>query len=192
MKSYKGILLLIASLGLTVYAWLATGMTNFVAPGLALTTLSWTFMLASRSRVLEKLFNGIESMYAVHKFLAILSVILLVFHNIGMGSLWGSRLAGQLGNLGIYTFLAIVVLAFLGKRLKYGTWRWLHRLVYLAYIFGLSHVYLILGQVLTKPSLLSLVVGLPYSWFKLRFLYHLPLPNFWLQESWEDCGLGTY
>ena len=108
MKSYKGILLLIASLGLTVYAWQAAGMTNFVAPGLALTTLSWTFILATRSRVLEKLFNGIESMYAVHKFLAILSVVLLVFHNIGMGSLWGSRLAAQLGNLGIYTFLVNV------------------------------------------------------------------------------------
>ena len=178
MKSYKGILLLIASLGLTVYAWLATGMTNFVAPGLALTTLSWTFMLATRSRVLEKLFNGIESMYAVHKFLAILSIVLLVFHNIGMGSLWGSRLAGQLGNLGIYTFLAIVVLAFLGKHLKYETWRWLHRLVYLAYIFGLSHVYLILGQVLTKLSLLSLVVGVfailgLSSGFYIIFLYQI-------------------
>ena len=159
MKSYKGILLLTVSIVLTVYAWLARGMANFVAPGLALTTLSWTFMLTTRLRILEKLFNEIERMYAVHKFLAILSVILLVFHNIGMGSLWGSHLAGQLGNLGIYTFLAIVLLAFLGKRLKYETWRWLHRLVYLAYIFGLFHVYLILGQVLTKPSLLSLIVG---------------------------------
>ena len=108
MKSYKGILLLTVSIALTVYAWLATGMTNFVAPGLALTTLSWTFILATRSRLLEKLFDRIEKMYAVHKFLAILSVILLVFHNIGMGSLWGSRLAGQLGNLGIYTFLVKV------------------------------------------------------------------------------------
>ncbi|AKH33792.1 oxidoreductase [Streptococcus thermophilus] len=40
--------------------------------------------------------------------------------------------------------MAIVVLAFLGKSLKYETWHWLHRLVYLAYIFGLSHVYLII------------------------------------------------
>ena len=71
MKSYKGILLLTVSVVLTVYAWLARGMTNFVAPGLALTTLSWTFMLATRSRVLEKVFNGIERMYTVHKFLAI-------------------------------------------------------------------------------------------------------------------------
>ena len=75
MKSYKGILLLTISVVLTVYAWLARGMTNLVAPGLALTTLSWTFMLATRSRVLEKVFNGIERMYTVHKFLAILSVV---------------------------------------------------------------------------------------------------------------------
>ena len=53
MKSYKGILLLTVSIVLTVYVWLATGMTNFVTPGLALTTLSWTFMLATRSRLLE-------------------------------------------------------------------------------------------------------------------------------------------
>ena len=72
MKSYKGILLLTVSIVLTVYIWLATGMTNFVTPGLALTTLSWTFMLATRSRLLEKLFNGIERMYAIHKFFAIL------------------------------------------------------------------------------------------------------------------------
>lgn len=105
MKSYKGILLLTVSIVLTVYAWLATGMTNFIAPGLALTTLSWTFMLATRSRVLEKLFNGIERMYAVHKFLAILSVILLVFHNIGgesMGvpSSWSARKPWHLYFLG--------------------------------------------------------------------------------------------
>ena len=132
MKSYKGILLLTVSIVLTVYVWLATGMTNFVTPGLALTTLSWTFMLATRSRLLEKLFNGIERMYAIHKFLAILSVILLVFHNIGMGSpsSWSARKPWN-------TY-------FLGKSLKYETWHWLHRLVYLAYIFGLSHVYLII------------------------------------------------
>ena len=80
--------------------------------------------------------------------------------------------------LAIYTFLTIVVLAFLGKRLKYETWRWLHRLVYLAYIFGLSHVYLILGQVLTKLSLLSLVVGVfailgLSSGFYIIFLYQI-------------------
>ena len=108
MKSYKGILLLTVSIVLTVYVWLATGMTNFVTPGLALTTLSWTFMLATRSRLLEKLFNGIERMYAIHKFLAILSVISPCLPQHRYGESIGVHLAGQLGNLGIHTFLVKV------------------------------------------------------------------------------------
>ena len=134
MKSYKGILLLTVSIVLTVYVWLATGMTNFVTPGLALTTLSWTFMLATRSRLLEKLFNGIERMYAIHKFLPSYQLFSLS----STTSVWGVyrvHLAGQLGTLEYIL---------LGKSLKYETWHWLHRLVYLAYIFGLSHVYLII------------------------------------------------
>ncbi|AKH33791.1 Hypothetical protein MNA02_1330 [Streptococcus thermophilus] len=45
------------------------------------------FYVGNTITTFRKLFNGIERMYAIHKFLAILSVILLVFHNIGMGSL---------------------------------------------------------------------------------------------------------
>lgn len=83
MKSLKGILLILLSLSVTAYAWISAGMPNFLIPGLALTTLSWTFLLTSRSKFLEKVFNGIETMYAIHKFMAVLSVILLVFHNLG-------------------------------------------------------------------------------------------------------------
>ena len=158
-KSIYGLVLLVVSMVLTVWAWASAGMVPFIAPGLALTTLSWTFMLATRSAFLERLFHGIENMYAVHKFTAVLSVILLIFHNIGMGSLWGSQLAGRLGNLGIYTFISIILLAFLGKKMKYESWRWIHRLVFLAYILGLLHVYLILGGQLLQLSLLSLVVA---------------------------------
>ncbi len=92
-------------------------MTNSVAPGLALTTLSWT-LCWQHDHLFRKLFNGIESMYAVHKFLPSYQLLLLVFHNIGMGSLWGSQgLAGQL-ETSADLHLAIVVLAFLGKHLQ--------------------------------------------------------------------------
>ena len=160
MKSIKGIALIVASLALTIFAWLSSGMTNFLIPGLALTTLSWTFLLATRSSQLESLFHGIENMYAIHKVMAVFSLILLAFHNISMGGLWGSHLAAQLGNIGMDLFVSIVLVAFLGKFLKYETWRWIHRLVYLAYIFGLLHVYMMMGARLTQPSLLSFAVGL--------------------------------
>ena len=103
MKSIKGISLIAVSILLTIYAWASTGMANFIVPGLALTTLSLTFLLATRNALLESWFHGIEKMYTYHKFTAIFFVILLAMHNVAMGaSLWGSRLAAQLGNVGIF------------------------------------------------------------------------------------------
>ena len=159
MKSLKGILFILVSLGLTILAWI-TSSPQFLIPGLALTTLSLTFILATRTPMLESWFHGLEKVYTVHKFTAILSIILLTFHNYSIGSLWGSRLAGQFGNIAIYIFISIVIVAYLGKYLQYEAWRWIHRLVYLAYIFGLFHVYMIMGNRLLTFNLLSVVVGI--------------------------------
>ncbi|CEL90844.1 conserved membrane protein of unknown function [Streptococcus sanguinis] len=53
MKSIKGITLIAVSIILTIYTWASAGMTNFIVPGLALTTLSLTFLLATRNALLE-------------------------------------------------------------------------------------------------------------------------------------------
>ena len=47
MKSIKGILFIIASFILTLFAWMNTS-PQFTIPGLALTSLSLTFILATR------------------------------------------------------------------------------------------------------------------------------------------------
>ena len=134
MKSIKGILFIVASMLVTILGWLSSGSPQFLIPGLALTTLSLTFILATRLPLLEEWFNGLENMYSAHKFTAFLSILLLLFHNFSMGGLWGSRLAAQLGNI--------------------------HRVVYLAYIFGLLHVYMMMSQRLFSLSLLSFLVGI--------------------------------
>ncbi|MGT2827226.1 ferredoxin reductase family protein [Streptococcus himalayensis] len=159
MKSLNGIALLFFSLILTILAWLNAGFSQFLIPGLALTSLSLTFLLSTRAAFLEKLFHGIENMYFFHKIMATFSLLLLVFHNVAMGGLWGSHLAAQLGNIAIYLFFSIILVAYLGKFLKYESWRMIHRLVYLAYIFGLLHAYMILGRVLLQPTFLGFVVG---------------------------------
>ena len=76
-----------------------------------------------------------------------------------MGGLWGTRLAAQFGNLAIYIFVSIILVAYLGKYIQYEAWRWIHRLVYLAYIFGLFHVYMMMGNRLLTFNLLSFLVG---------------------------------
>ena len=96
MKSLKGILFIIASFALTILTWMNSS-PQFMIPGLALTSLSLTFILATRLPLLESWFHGLEKVYTVHKFTAFLSIILLIFHNFSMGGLWGSRLAAQFG-----------------------------------------------------------------------------------------------
>ena len=103
MKSLKGLLFIIASFALTILTWMSTS-PQFMIPGLALTSLSLTFILATRLPLLENWFHGLEKVYTVHKFTAFLSIILLIFHNFSIGGLWGSRLAAQFGNLAIYIF----------------------------------------------------------------------------------------
>lgn len=158
MKSVKGLLFIIASFILTLLTWMNTS-PQFMIPGLALTSLSLTFILATRLPLLESWFHGLEKVYTVHKFTAFLSIILLIFHNFSMGGLWGSRLAAQFGNLAIYIFASIILVAYLGKYIQYEAWRWIHRLVYLAYILGLFHIYMIMGNRLLTFNLLSFLVG---------------------------------
>ena len=52
MKSIKGLLFIIASFILTLFAWMNTS-PQFMIPGLALTSLSLTFILATRLPLLE-------------------------------------------------------------------------------------------------------------------------------------------
>ena len=160
MKSLKGILFIGLSMLLTILAWLSSGASQFLIPGLALTTLSLTFILASRLPLLEAWFNGLEKMYLAHKFTAFLSILLLTLHNFSMGGLWGSHLAAQFGNIAIYIFISIILVAYLGQYIQYEAWRWIHRLVYLAYIFGLFHVLMIMGNRLLSFSFLGLIFGI--------------------------------
>ncbi|MBM7643715.1 ferredoxin reductase family protein [Streptococcus loxodontisalivarius] len=175
-KSFPGILLIIGSILITAIAWVANPQTTIYAgAGIALTTLALTFMLASRSAILEKLFHGIENMYFYHKVLAVFSIIFLIFHQYAMG-ISGSSLAGIIGEAAIMLFLAVIAVAFIGSKLKYETWRFVHRFVYLAYLLGLAHAYMLSPVSLFSPSLLSLVVGLYAilgiaSGFYIIFLY---------------------
>lgn len=164
MKSLKGILFLIFSFALTGWAWSLAGMVNFIIPAFALTALSLTFLLTTRASWLEKLFNGLEYVYTWHKVLASFSLILIIFHRIGMvgllAPLWGSHLAAQMGDISLGLFFTLIIVAFLGTKLPYETWRWIHRLVFPAYLFGLLHTYMIMGGALFSWTPIGIVTGL--------------------------------
>ncbi len=177
MRAWKGIVLILSSIAVTLVAWQNAGLSEFVVPGLALTSLSLTFLLSTKFRILESYFQGIENMYFYHKVMAVFSMILLLLHKIGLGQGGhGSEFAKTIGSAGLYLFLSIVFVAYFGNFLKYEIWRFIHRFVYLAYILGLVHTFMILGDRILGNTLLSLIV-LGYavigviSGFYIIFLY---------------------
>ncbi|MCC9899519.1 hypothetical protein HK145_01025 [Streptococcus agalactiae] len=82
MRAWKGIVLILSSIVVTLVAWQNAGLSEFVVPGLALTSLSLTFLLSTKFRILESYFQGIENMYFYHKVMAVFSMILLLLHKI--------------------------------------------------------------------------------------------------------------
>ncbi|KXT74490.1 putative oxidoreductase [Streptococcus sp. DD10] len=175
-KQLPGIALILISILITAFAWASNAATSpYTGAGIALTTLSLTFMLATRSRILEKWFHGIESMYFFHKVLAIFSIVFLILHQYMMG-ISGASTAGIIGEVSILLFLSIIGIAYLGHKIKYEIWRIVHRLVYVAYILGLVHAYILSPVSLFSFSLLSLVVNVfailgIWSGFYMIFLY---------------------
>ncbi|KXT75527.1 ferredoxin reductase family protein [Streptococcus sp. DD12] len=175
-KQFPGIALILLSILITAFAWASNTATSpYTGAGIALTTLALTFLLATRSRILEKCFHGIESMYFYHKVLAIFSIVFLIFHQYMMG-ISGASTAGIIGEVSILLFLSIIGIAYLGHKIKYEIWRTVHRLVYVAYLLGLVHAYMLSPVNLFAPNLLALVVngfailGI-WSGFYMIFIY---------------------
>ncbi|MBG9367983.1 ferric reductase-like transmembrane domain-containing protein [Streptococcus sp. NLN64] len=163
MKSLKGIFLLLFSFAITAWVWAQAGLTMFIIPALALTALSLTFLLTTRALWLEKLFHGLENMYALHKFLACFALVLMLLHRIGMVGLVPPRLGEvvgvRMGNYSLAIFLILILLAYLGKKIPYETWRWIHRLVFFGYLFAVHHVYMLMGNLVLTFTPLGIVTN---------------------------------
>lgn len=157
LASLGGVLFLLISFVATIFAWQSVGLTMFVIPGLALTALSLTFLLSTKARFLEVIFHGIENMYFYHKVLGTLTLVWLLLHYFAMRG--GGTFAGALGLASLGMFFSVILVAFFGRKLKYEVWRYIHRLVYLAYLLGLTHAYLLGPAQLFGFNLLSLVVN---------------------------------
>ncbi|MGT2928574.1 hypothetical protein ACVRZ1_08405 [Streptococcus danieliae] len=70
------------------------------------------------------------------------------------------NLAAQMGDISLGLFLTLILVAFLGTKLPYETWCWIHRLVFPAYLFGLLHTYTIMGRALFTWTPLGVITGL--------------------------------
>ncbi|SHI86354.1 ferredoxin reductase family protein [Parasporobacterium paucivorans] len=134
---------------------------------LALLAFAWISFISSRLRLVDSIFNGLDKAYVFHKFLAIAAVVLIWLHKFmlnpnileedsisatssatsytpgitnGTDSLAG--LGRELGPLSLYVFSALVIFFLISFMLEYETWKLLHKVMIIPYVFGIVHYYL--------------------------------------------------
>lgn len=149
--------------GLTVFTWAVSsprapistaGQVSQLLGGLALTGFALTFVLATRMGVLDRIFDGLDRAYSVHKWLAVVALGLVVAHllthdAIGYSSTIGSAepahagpsAPGRLGIISLVIFSVLILVALLARRMGYEIWKTIHKLVAAAYGIGLVHYY---------------------------------------------------
>ncbi|MCL2453941.1 MAG: ferric reductase-like transmembrane domain-containing protein [Micrococcales bacterium] len=160
----KGAAVIGGAFGLTVLFWALSSPPDGVAVsvqvsqlfgGLALTGFAALFALATRIGVLDLLFDGLDKSYVAHKWLGIATVGLVVVHLLtqvepGRGRSGGPGSPSSLGEgagpdrwalASLVTFVVLALVALLAKKMSHEAWKTVHKLMAVAYAFGLVHYY---------------------------------------------------
>jgi len=132
----------------------ASGQVTQLLGGLALTGFAAMFALATRARVLDGLFDGLDKAYVVHKWLGIVTVGVVLAHFATHGgaghSAQGYEAQGLVaqehgperwGVAAMVAFVVLVVVALVAKKMSYEIWKTVHGLMAVAYVVGLVHYY---------------------------------------------------
>lgn len=193
----KGYIVIILSQLVTILLWylakgsnpamsFANGATQIVALA-GIMSLIWTFILATRARILEKMFGGLDVVYKIHHILGGLALILLINHvlllivdsmpanTLSLYLLPGSNLSYLYGMISLYSMLFLVILT-LYIKLPYRFWKWSHEWMGIVIIFGGLHSMFVSSDTTSYRPLqywiLVWTILATVSFLYKRFLYY--------------------
>ncbi|MHC1772537.1 MAG: ferric reductase-like transmembrane domain-containing protein [Flexilinea sp.] len=172
MKAIKGNLLVFGMLIITLIVWLTAvpaqdisslDRVRHIVAGISLSGLCLVLLLSTRNKTIESWFNGLNKVYVYHKWIAIFSVVLLFVHVILGDSLKTSEALSPslvLAGLGMFLLVIITLLTLFNKKMKYETWRLIHRFMVLAFLAGTAHMYLSNRYNLLQFNVVSIWTGI--------------------------------
>jgi predicted ferric reductase len=158
VRHKPGYLVLAASYTLTVVVWLLTpslevALTSQIAQllgALALVGFGLGNFISTRHQLIDRLFDGQDKAYVVHKWLGVSSVGLVGVHFIifqlgrAHSALTAGHSAGGLVHIGrpsLVVFIVLILVALIAKRVDYQKWRVFHKLLIVPYVVGVVHYY---------------------------------------------------
>ncbi|MDP3340430.1 ferredoxin reductase family protein [Frigidibacter sp.] len=177
-----------AVLGYITYAPYGSEAAFGIAVGAgAVVAMAQTLILASRPRLLEPLFGGLDRMYRAHKWLGISALVLMILHSqiepdfervvreTDLG-----ELASEVGELAFNALLALIAvswfrrLPFVGLEIPYQIWRFSHQFMGLLFAVIVFHQFFVDLPTGVDPSLSLLLNGFGLAgvvaWLHTEFL----------------------
>lgn len=106
-------------------------------------------LLATRLRLLESIFGGLDRIYVLHKWLGIAAMVCVLLHDTidadmqiaGAGGI-SEDIGETLGEISLYGLLILVTLT-IATFVPYELWRWTHRTIGTFFAFSAAHYLLI-------------------------------------------------
>lgn len=150
-------------------------------------SLAWTYVIATRVKIIEKMFGGLDIAYKAHHILGASALVALINHSvllmidsmpantIRLYLIPGSSLAYNLGIYALYLMLLLVILT-LYVKLPYRYWKWSHEWMGIVIILGGLHSMLITSDTsLYMPLrywILAVSIIATISYLYKRFIYY--------------------
>lgn len=117
--------------------WATSATISLILGATALACMAMSCILASRWRIVEQMFGGLDQLYQTHKWLGIWALVFAAYHLVFKAKLdswdivpilelprYWTRLARQLSIVA----LGLIILLALNRNIAYNRWRWLHKL----------------------------------------------------------------
>ncbi len=155
-KQLSPVVFILALLGINAVLWITYMRSVYLASDTILTAVmgsslligfSLVFFLATRNKIVVRIFGGLENLYIWHRSLAIVTTAFIFVHGYfstarGVINPPDVFLLGQAMNAGETArniFIALILIALFAKFMKYEYFRYIHRLLIIPYIYALYH-----------------------------------------------------
>ncbi|MFA8451938.1 MAG: ferric reductase-like transmembrane domain-containing protein [Bacteroidales bacterium] len=145
------------------------------------TVFAANFLMATRSRWVEKIFGGLDKMYLIHRRAAIIATVLILAHFIFVPRDLIEFTPGK--PMGFYAMILILIgvivsaVPFFKKKIPYHKWLNFHKLMGIFYVLAVIHGIMVNSLIKELPITRIYVFGMSFigvgAWFYKAFLFGL-------------------
>ena len=144
------------------------------------TVLAVNFLMATRAKLIERIFGGLDKMYMVHRRAGIFAVAFLILHFIVIPKSPEFAIGKPMGLLALVLILIGVILSaapVFKRKIKYHKWVTIHKSMGLFYVLGIAHSFNVSTLTSELPIVRTYVYGMAFigiiAWIYRAFLYNI-------------------